>query len=199
VSLLDTIPGYLDAVEREAAIRDAAFLDMPESILGLQVNPLTIRIFLALNGIASPFVRGEAATAADVARFLWAVSPLYSPTYHKARANFVAGLRKLKAEPLTKAIRAYMDEAFLDAPAANTEGESGAPFASWASALVDFLASQYSWSEREILDMPLKRAWQYVRRIQKRKNPKQAQFNPSDKVRGDWLATVNQMKGENGI
>lgn len=197
--MTDTIPGYRDALDRESAIRDAAFIDLPESICGVQVKPLTIRLFITLDGIGSPFVRGAAVEAADVARFLWAVSPLYSATDTEARAKFVRQCRKIIGIDAADAIRAYLDEAFMDAPASSESAGEQAPFASWASSLVDFLANQYSWSEDEILDMPLKRAWQYVRRIQKRSNPSKTLFNPSDKVRGDWLATINQLKGENGI
>jgi len=58
--------------------------------------------------------------------------------------------------------------------------------------MVDSLAVEYGWSESAILNLPIKRVFQYQRRIALRRQPTATLFNASDRVRGKWLEELNR-------
>lgn len=191
-SLLDTIPGYRDAVERENAVRDASFVqDGNEVLCGLSVRAMTARHVALLDMAGSPFVCGGAPAPGRVAQFLWVVSKEFMAGDTAVRDAFVARCKSLPFLDSTRQIEQYVEDAFQDAPPGKRAGER-IPLVSWVADLVDILASEYGWAEPEILNLPLKRAFQYVRCIQRRHNPKATFFNPSDKVRGEWLKEQNR-------
>jgi hypothetical protein len=85
----------------------------------------------------------------------------------------------------------FIGEAMQDSPGgAGGDGEA-ISYYSFGASLVDCLAKEYGWIEASILDMPLKRLFQYLKVISRR-NGETTLFNPSDKVRGKWLAELNK-------
>jgi hypothetical protein len=52
-------------------------------------------------------------------------------------------------------------------------------------------AAEYGWSADQVLDAPLAQVFQLLRAIRARHGT-DSFWNPSDRVRGQWLATVNQ-------
>lgn len=191
------IPGYREAVEKETTAREASYLGVSELVCGVPLLPLTPRRFLILDIVGSPFVSGGNPTAADIALFLWACSPDYNPEKPSKfrRWLFIRRCRKLIVKDAVDGIRQYVTDALQDAP--GSSGQSGPASTSWISSIVDSLAREYGWSEAHILDMPLKRVFQYFRVITRRNNPKANFFNPSDRVRGDWLRKINEETEKN--
>jgi hypothetical protein len=106
---------------------------------------------------------------------------------------------KLKFLDLVTAINAYVDDALCDSPGGS--GKRGDVFSptyySGAAYVVTHLATQLGWSEREIMQIPVRRLHQYLRCIIKTKNPSEIFFNQSDKVRGAWLKSQNE-KAQDG-
>ncbi len=197
MSLFDLIPGYREAVKREGGIRDEAFLGLTSDICGLPCVPMNARHFIALDLIGSPLLAAEpldVSTPADVAVFLWLLSPDYSPTARFRRWRFVRRCRSLPFVQAVCEIQAFIRDTFQDAPPAGPSQDAGPAYYSHAVNFVHVFASAYGWSEEAILTMPLRRAFQYMRRLTKQRNPKATLFNPSDRVRGDWLATLSQAK-----
>lgn len=192
------IPGWREAVERENAVRDESFLGLTETLCGIEVLPLSAYHFLILEAVHSPFVCGGVPNEVDIARFLWIVSPQFRPTTTRAdrklRDKFIRRLSNLDWEQSVKAITTYTEDAFQDSP--GSRGGSQASYWSWIAGLVDFIASAYGWTERDIIDIPLKRAFQYVRLIKSRES-EAIHFNRSDTVRGEWLRKVNEKAGKN--
>lgn len=189
MNLYEIIPGYRDAVEREQSGRDSAFVVETETLCGVEVLPFTARHYLLLDGCDSAFITGGLPTHADVARALWVVSNGFRPGDTRARDKFLRSIRKLSYGPAAVAIREYIDAALADSPAESGEGSPG--YVSWVTHYVDLLACEYHWSEREILNLPLRRLFQYVRRIQKRHNPHAIFIDQSDNVRAEWLRKQN--------
>ncbi len=75
-----SVAGYTEAVAHEQTVRDAAFLDIPEWINGVPVQPLTLDLFNRLVAIRSPFVVGGGKfSAVDIGNFLWTMSPRWRP------------------------------------------------------------------------------------------------------------------------
>jgi hypothetical protein len=53
--------------------------------------------------------------------------------------------------------------------------------------MIDLLASEYGWQDEHILSLPLARLFQYLRRIEKRRDPKAMQFNRSERLISEWM------------
>lgn len=176
---------YSAAVERESTVRDVSFLGVTEDVCGVAVRPMSLRDFIALDGIKSPFICGGFPSATDAVIFLWLLSPSFKPGSFAAW-RFARGVRGKDYGELTKAIQEYVSEALMDMPGGG--GRGGVSYYSFAVAVVDLLASEYGWSEAEIMNAPMKRTLQYFNAIRKRKNPNSILFNPlSDGVRSKWL------------
>ena len=194
----DQIPGYADALAREEEARELAFLDVPQDLLGVAVVPLTLRRVRALTAAGSPFFGGGAPTAGDVAVFLWALSPEYQPADAEGRVRFTAELAAsgvlADLAGAALAIGDFLDWTWNDAPCAGPSRGSvqSENLTSFEANYVDTIASVYHWSEAQILDCPLPRLFQYLRRIALRTDPK-AKFASrySLKVKGDWLRSLN--------
>ena len=182
--LFQIVPGYQAAVEREGLVRSAAFLPVTETVNGVECLPLTPLHFATLDAIKSPFVKGGIPNQADVAIFLWAVSPRYSQTNRWAFYWTVRSFRGLDYADSLKAIYAYLAEAFADAP--GVKGEVSVSYYSASASIVDLIASEYHWPERDIIRLPFKRLFQYFRCIQTRHVEKPIFFNASDLVLSDW-------------
>ena len=188
MDLFTQIPDYAAAVEREAALREEAFIDGCTPLCGVRVYALTLRRFVILSGIGSPFLCGGTPTPEQIIIFLWIQSrPLGVLTSSsREQRRFAARLGKLDYADTVGAIREWVATELQDSPS-SVVGPRRAHFASWAAAMVHQIAIEYHWSEAEILDMPLARLFQYGRIIRRRYDPKAMLFNPSDKVKGDWL------------
>jgi hypothetical protein len=191
----NSIPGFREAVEREGGRRDEAFLDVDCIVGGIRVQPLTAERFLILDGIRSPFVCGTVPKPEDVAILLWVCSSGFSTTDRKARGRFIKECRKVKFEQSCKDAVKYISDAFADSPGGGEP--SSQPCCSWCAAIVDIIASEYHWSERDILKVPLRRLFQYIRMITLRNNPKAIFFNESERIRSAWLAEQNQTLKKN--
>lgn len=177
---LKDVPGLTEAISKESFLRDVSFLPVTESICGVPVQPLTYFHMTLLRVARSPFLSGRKVTAGDLAVFLWVVSPEYNPSSRWRQWRFARGIRNINARQAVDEIQEYLEEAFADSP-----GSSGGRSISYYSSmvgLVDILASQYGWSERDILHLPLKRGYQYLKAITKRLNPAATLGNKSQEL-----------------
>ncbi len=199
MDLLDQIPGYREALDRESQSRRGAFLGLPEIICGLSVLPLTLSHLLLLQFAGSPFIlTGRTPTPGEIAQFLWIVSPQYDRVrelpadtweFRRTRWRFLRSIRKLDYVSVCKSISVYVDESFQDSPGGS--GENRIEHYSGVASIVAAIAAELHWSEAEILRIPLKRIFQYQRCIIKRHDSKAIFFNPSDRIRGEWLSMLN--------
>lgn len=188
-SLFGLIPGYEEAMKRERDIRSAAFINAPELICGLKVNPLNLNHVALLEALGSPYLCGGVPSAEDTAIFLWIVSVQFKAFDIEARDAFVRSIAHMDAELLQAEIASYMDEAWQDSPSGRDNGPAPT---SWAAAMVDALACEYGWSEAEIMAIPVKRLFQYLRRIRMRIDPKAIFIDSSDELRAKWLESQRQ-------
>jgi len=191
-SLYHLIPGLQQAVERETAIRNQAFLDFPESICGIEVKPLTLRRMLLLESVGSPFICGGMVTPYHVGAFFLAMTDAKG----FARWRLLRRVGLLKTEDAIEGIKAFLDESLQDSPPKRNTGET-ASYYSATSAIVDVFASEYGWSRSEVLDDPVKRVFQYLKAIQRRNNPQAIQFNPSGRIICKYLEEQNALAGRN--
>ncbi len=196
-------PGLAEATARENLLRDLAYAGLPELVCGIELCPLTARHVLRLSLTQSPFFAPppdretllrwlglECITEVDVARFLWACSPRYRPGARVARWRFLRSVRRFPLGPACEEIFAFVEESFADKPGGTPA--NGPSYWSWLASYVFAIARATGWTEAAILDLPLKRGWQYLKLARLENDPKAIFFNPySDRAKSDWLRTVN--------
>jgi hypothetical protein len=171
------VPEYRAAYDRQNLARDSAFFLDHEIIAGIRVRPFSARHFTLLETAGSPFLCGGHPDAADVALFLWVVCFIFQPGNKRERDKFVRSCRKVRYSVAVPQIDEYISDAIYDAPGGNTVPFKPGPV-SWLATFVDLIAREYHWPEEIILDMPLKRFFQYLRCIRRHYDPDCVFINP---------------------
>ena len=218
--LLDEIPGLREAVEKEQFIRDAAFQPVNEFLGGFEVRPMTLRQYLLLRLAKSPLlVESVTPTPVQLAAFLWLLSPAYEPKFSRAKRQFNRRTRLFLPPPkpllptkramarwerkvqahffnfttILAQAREYVAHTMMDRPPVPSTmvNEEEPDYYSDAAYLCGLFAREYGWPENDVLEKPLSRLFQYLNEIRRAHGAK-VMFNPSDKVKGDWLWSRNQ-------
>lgn len=213
------VPGYAEAARREDDLRAVPFLGLDERIAGLPAAPLTLRRVQWLTFCRSPFLLkldadallAKPAIAADILLFLWIVSPKFQAGNERARDRFFKSNRavmKLDARQVIQDALDYVEEAFLDG--GENQGEETRSYFSTAAAIVGFFHRHYglqidvwenSWARNlvrkltgqpNVLDIPLRIAFQLIRVHQKHINPEAILHNRLTQPKVDeWLKALN--------
>jgi hypothetical protein len=189
---LSQVPGYNRICARadrlEDAWRDRAFIDANDKICGVEVRLITLRMFIELNISRNPFLVGGTVGREHVAAFFWRLSPQYlrpseypdtaagEPT---PRERFVEML--IATVPFRRSVRAinrFLNRMLIDKPPSSGSATDAKADTSFAASAVHQLAAAYGWDEDKILDMPMPRMFQYLRKIHREKDPGLAYFNP---------------------
>jgi hypothetical protein len=170
------------------------------------LTPLTLERYLFLEQVQSPFLgfceeENVIPTKGDVLHFLWIMNPKFRPVHSAGRrfalCHYFINWKKY-AGLIYELIAAQMEKE-LEAE----ESNSSDPMKSgWIAQLIDGAASQYGWSEREILDIPIPRARAYMDAMAKRlmgeKDAITFEYH-ADKVRHEYiksLTALNKQKEE---
>ena len=214
-------PGYLEAALREDLIRATPFLGIEERINGLPALPLTLRMVQWLEMIKSPFLTRLPASVLvtkpditnDVMIFLWIVSPSFKAGNEKAKKKFYKThgvAMELNALKTVEEIIEYLNESFLDSNESNKEGDQRSYY-STAASIVGFFNRNFGleidvWENSylrnlvrkltgrpNVMDVPLKIAFQLIRAHQKNENPQMTFHNKLSQPKIDaWLGDLNQ-------
>lgn len=190
---------YDEAVERQNLIRDLAFAGdserpLPENIAGFEVMPMTMRHFVNLRLINSPFICGGKPTQYDAIAFLWQLNPEYSINNRRGKAIFVdrcertfvfptepvvhlpflmarwakvALVRLQRFGEVLMGISQYLEEALLDAPGGSGESRRPAYFSD-AAGYCDRFSKEYRWPVEYSMNAPFKLTFQLMKLIDAR-------------------------------
>jgi len=183
------VPGLREAIKRENDIRDASFLDINANICGVEIRQMTPRDLLILDGIGNPLMSGGLPSPAQLADFLWKLSPRYLEGHSVRRFLFARSIRHLNYIEAVRACLNYIEDTFQDSPPSS--GVSSMPYAGWCAHLICNLSSNPAEAEKVILNTPLKRLFQYLKVLRRKNDPDSTTHNPSDKVKGDYLRLLN--------
>ena len=207
----EQIPGYDDAQASTDEMRNDAMLGLPEEICGLTVLPLTPRHLNWLDIYASPFLYRISPEdllqrpdiALHIARFLWVVSPQFSPFSSWRRKFFFLKYRrtlygcKTMVDDAVKSIFKYIDEAFQDLKSGSGSVERKSYY-STAALLTHLLCERYGGlspdpnAPNAAMDVPLKVSSQLFRAHRRINDPKAPLDNPTDQMERDWLIEYNK-------
>jgi len=188
---LSQIPGYSRACKRADRLedywRDFAFLGIDEKLFfgcrrSLEVRQLTLRMFIELCAVRSPFIVGGPIRPEHVAQVLWRISRDYELRSSKPRGEirkaFVASIADISYKGSVRAINRYMDRMLIDKPPHSSRGNDAKADTSFAAAMIHGLAKSYGWSPDQILDLPMPQLFQYLRNIQRSADPDICLWNP---------------------
>lgn len=142
-----------------------SFLFLNESIAGVKIQNMTIRHYLILDGIDSPLLYGNEASAEDFAKFLWILSPDFSSD-EKKRNEFLKEVRKIPMKNAVQDVTEYLKKTFQDADIEESKKEKS--YANFVSYLIDLFAREYHWTISEVMNLPLRVAYQLISSIQER-------------------------------
>jgi hypothetical protein len=167
--------------------RDFAFLGINEELrLGktrVEVRLLTLRMFVQLLAVRSPFVAGGSVRPEHLVQLLWRMSPKYKADDKAARTEFIESIAPIFVVSVfpraVRTISRFIDRMLLDKPPVREgAGVSAKPDASFAAGLVHLIASNYGWSQDDILDTPMPVLFQFIRKLQREMDPELETFNP---------------------
>lgn len=191
-NLYDIIPGLREAVEKENLLRDASFVTDYDLIGGYKVHSLTPRLVAVLQLMKCPLICGGKIELTDILKFLWVIKVKEHGNTDAERNVFRDELIKTKSpDTLMQDITDYLNVAYMDFGGGSGDNSDRTSYVSSMANVVDFLASEYGWQECDILDMPYRRISQYIKAISIRNNPSRPKFNPSDKVKSDFLNRIS--------
>ncbi len=199
------IPGLREAVQKERALRDSAFLGGLEIVCGIEVNPLSLRTLILLDQAWNGFVvptrfDDEAEMLAHAVQVLYFASPEFRLPKSPVQSfwqRWMAAIRQQRflwrvirgktAQAVIKEIEDWINDAMMDCPSGSASGPQAPSYASFPAYIIDrFAEAGLTFTESEIMAMPLRRLWQHWRLASQRVSGFKPQ-NPSDQIRVDYV------------
>jgi hypothetical protein len=190
-------PKLAAAKEKDREDASAALMRNPVLIGGQWIKPLSIESLIFLQAAGHPLFKEGEIGAEDVLSFLWVTSVGFKPMckwrYRLFKLRFLfADQEKMKVDVVE-----WLHHEFGTPDESKSDGEVHAPPHNWVTGLIDLLASEYGWSENEIMEMPIKRAFGYSKAIIQRKTAGEQQVRwakETDKVRGQYLKELELLR-----
>ena len=202
-ALAPAIRAAEDSYRQESA---DAFAGVEPDIAGMvEILPLTTKMFLDLDGAGNAFFgpKGTPLTPSDLATFLWRCSPYYSfgkPDSAAIRSFFNGNLYVVPYQKACNDVTAYILRAWAGMPLWKKSTGSSSNLGHWPSRLVHMFAKEYGWGEDYILNLPLRRLWQYANRVLESKDPDYKELcNAAMRLRQEFLEQVNAVTITGGI
>jgi hypothetical protein len=202
------VPGLAEARQKEAALRDRAFLPIELSIAGIPVRPFSLRLLLTLDYLKNGFVvpgifERPSEKVAHALQLILIVSTLSEvpagPFFGlRVRIRKFMAMRAVRralrhnADDVFRQIDDYIEEALYDCPRSTGANNHRVATACFLAGYVDdFYAAGYQFTEEELFTLPLARLFQYWRAALKRRDPEMTLPNPSDALADQHIAKIN--------
>lgn len=200
-------PRWQGMQARESALREQAFIDWRADVLGEALRPITLRDMFLLHGAGNPYIAGGAyPEPGDVLQFLWMLNAenrggRLRRWWQRRRMIRRVALRAVEGEGdamdvWTRAINAYLDDVFIDAPKRSAKDDRPLGVCFVAPMLVrvsHYVGNVDPASGKGWMDTPIARIFQYIKAMNRAELGKEFKdFSPSDKVMSDWLDHSNR-------
>lgn len=172
------------AVGRQSMARARAYVayEYPYDVLDVNLRALTLRDLATLQAVGCGFFCDvEKITEIDALKLLWFLSENYKPST-SAQLSFARKIaKKYSSAEVIQGAREFIDEMFLDCgtwvdsdfsnSTLEQKKKPKPPHYCTTSIYVARLARAFHWSEKEILNMPLPRVFQYYHLAGLQDNP----------------------------
>jgi organic radical activating enzyme len=151
----------------EKKLRLEAFLEVKQDIIGFELRQITVRDLLKLEFTENRLITGGEPQLDDLVQLVFMLS-VDGVRFKKRHAKKIAKALRY-SEFARDEVQSFFFSAYNDMPACGSSSKSVEDIDSSVSiaSLVDSLAATYSWSLRDILDMPMSTALQLLQRIVK--------------------------------
>lgn len=204
---IEEYQGQINAIRAQAHKRRAeAWAMVPESVLGIELNPITPAIYSLLTGTGNAYFTGRIPTGDDLWQFVWFCSPQFNPDSPVASLRWrwlqqwrlrTALLRgatwKTRNEAMTSNfyraclhIHEIIQNTFRDGAAIVEGEEPSLPLAASLEAeVIDMFAREYQqWPlPRPVRHTPIKQLYQLARCIDRKRLGREAKYHDSDENR----------------
>lgn len=146
----------LEVLEKESNYEAEPWLFETITLCGVEVNNLTLRHVLILDGIDNPVLTGESVDVDTLAVFLWVISKEFQLGNNKARDAFIEKISTIDYIKLLQAVRDYIEGALSHSRAMTDDNKKQKkPNAHFVAYVIDSFASAYSWNIEYIMSLPL--------------------------------------------
>ena len=184
-----------EAAAFEKRLRLEAIIGVEQEVACFTLRQVTVRDLLNLEFSENRLVTGDEPELDDLIAFVLMLSndrPLFAGRYARKVGKILRDYAVVRLELVS-----YFNAAFNDMPAVTGSGAIKSPdgFDSSVSVmtLVDSIASNYGWTLREILDMPLSTALQLLQRILHRNSEKYSMRNAiTQQAKANELRKLNK-------
>ena len=185
----------LDAAkEQDRKDSQEVFLNAPEKVGSIWLCPLSIKKYLMLDAISHPFISGGEIKEEDIYTFCWVLSVDFTERNPQAYKNFKKSLRMDNAEAFLIDVRIFFES---ELNFSDSDSKSNSPNSDWVGLIIDLLASEYSWSEDQILNLPVKRALTYTKHISHRKSGTVLGWQQNaDRVKAEFMEEMSKLEGD---
>ena len=187
------MPSVVEALQAAQAkqflTRENSLLNLVYDLCGVKVRTMTIRDYVLLDKIGSPFINRQEPKLDELALFLWILSPQFVKwcdgkgwrgwiTVLQPMAALLHG-RKIRikfgsnppvtTEPLVIACFDYIDTMFFDSPPSLAKGRDSC--LSYLTGWFDAMQSEYHFTSDQVWEMGLPELFQRLSAIRQRRNP----------------------------
>lgn len=198
---------------QDTARTEALFPDLPREVAGEPARALTLRLWTILDAADNPFVGGGEMSVAAATSLLWVVrkpSPfvdsLFSPWFTRFLRRCLiwrVAIRERQGVDTVGEVAAFVEEAFMDAPAADGKTPAfnpvqmpGKHFA--VSLCSEVLAEFPAFTTDALLDMPLAQFWQWFHAAREQASARNGRdyrhLQPTDRVNRAANRKLNAMR-----
>jgi hypothetical protein len=201
--ILRELPEYRAALAREREERDLAVIASSRTVGGVDIRLVTLRDYLMLSAIGSPYIVGGERTPLAALQFLTYMSVGFClPENGRLRAWFnrrrVMRLwRRYGIANAMSELEEHLDIVWMDAPGSAEGGESTTPTTSAIVSIIDSMATAYHWTPDVIMALTMPMLFQLYRCRAQASGSTKIMFNKfTDKAARDYVAALNA-KGAN--
>lgn len=181
---------YSGAVEQEQFQRNCAYLNLPETVCGEQVNNLTPHTLALLTAAKSPWIVGGNRLVIDeVFKTIWPLHIDYDARDTRTAKRVLKSLYSFGVYKCVDELDAYFETTFMDAEGGGTPEKPIAASVSWL--VYTFLREPFYYPEEKTLSTPIRKLYQ-LQRCHKKYNGGDVMNPLSDKVRGKFFEWVNE-------
>lgn len=179
------------AKQKQFRTREDSLLGLTYDLCGMKVRTMTIRDYVLLDRMESPFIHRIEPNEKDLALFLWLLSPQFKKWCNRKWFSFLQPVaaflhgRKVKrkfcrnipesSEPIVLKCFEYIETMFFDSPPSLRGG--GESCTSYLTGWFDSLQSEYKYTDVEIWSKGLPELFQRLNAIRQRNNPNVPSFN----------------------
>ena len=185
-----------DLIYKTECWANESWVNVPEDFNGLKINNMNLYHLMMLDGIESPFLNGGEVTDQDIALFLWIVSKDYCQD-EKIQKKFFEKVVKIKVGDATRFIQEYIRKTFAESDTMG-KGDKGQVY--FISYYVDLFAREYSWSYKDIINLPLRIGFQLITAVNERSAKLSGEnYNRITSLDNEINRYILKSKSSNGI